>query len=69
MSNKNLTVDLKARKDKDGMIFYVGKIEAPVLIDCTKGAVFLIFVSDQGDEQLQIAPMDAKTENEGLRND
>ena len=69
MSNKNLTVDLKARKDKDGMIFYVGKIEAPVLIDCTKGVVFLIFVSDQGDEQLQIAPMDAKTENEGLRND
>jgi hypothetical protein len=64
MSNKNLTIDLKARKDKDGMIFYVGKIEAPVLIDCTKGAVFLIFVSDQGDEQLQIAPMDTKDIND-----
>jgi hypothetical protein len=64
MSNKNLTIDLKARKDKDGMIFYVGKIEAPVLIDCTKGAVFLIFVSDQGDEQLQIAPMDVKEIND-----
>ena len=35
MSNKNLTIDLKARKDKDGMIFYVGKIKAPVLIDCS----------------------------------
>lgn len=64
MSNKNLTIDLKARKDKDGMIFYVGKIEAPVLIDCTKGAVFLIFISDQGDEQLQIAPMDVKDVND-----
>lgn len=64
MSNKNLTIDLKARKDKDEMIFYVGKIEAPVLIDCTKGVVFLIFVSDQGDEQLQIAPMDNKDIND-----
>lgn len=60
MSNKNVTIDLKARKDKDGMIFYVGKLKAPVLIDCSQGAVFLVFVSDQGDEQLQIALMDNK---------
>lgn len=60
MSNKNVTIDLKARKDKDGMIFYVGKIKAPVLIDCSMGAVFLVFVSDQGEEQLQIALMDNK---------
>ncbi len=60
MSNKNVTIDLKARRDKDGMVFYVGKIKAPVLIDCTQGAVFLVFVSDQGDEQLQIALMDNK---------
>jgi hypothetical protein len=60
MPNKNVTLDLKARKDKDGMIFYVAKIKAPVLIDCSKGAVFLVFISDQGDEQLQIALMDAK---------
>lgn len=60
MSNKNVTIDLKARKDKDGMIFYVGKIKAPVLIDCSQGAVFLVFVSDHGDEQLQIALMDNK---------
>jgi hypothetical protein len=60
MSNKNITIDLKAKPDKDGRIFYVGKIESPVLIDCSKGAVFLIFVSDRGDEQLQIACMDKK---------
>ena len=60
MSSKNVTIDLKARRDKDGMVFYVGKIKAPVLIDCTQGAVFLVFVSDQGDEQLQIALMDNK---------
>ncbi len=60
MSNNNLTIDLKARKDVDGQTFYVGKIKAPLLIDCSKGAVFLVFVSDQGGEQLQIAMMNNK---------
>jgi hypothetical protein len=60
MSNKNVTIDLKARKDVDGQTFYVGKLKAPVLIDCSKGAVFLVFVSDKGDEQLQVALMDDK---------
>jgi hypothetical protein len=60
MSNKNVTIDLKARNDIDGQVFYVGKIKAPVLIDCSMGAVFLVFISDKGDEQLQIALMDNK---------
>jgi hypothetical protein len=60
MSNKNVTIDLKARKDMDGQTFYVGKIKAPVLVDCTHGATFLVFISDKGDEQLQIALMDNK---------
>lgn len=60
MSNKNVTIDLKARKDVDGQTFYVGKIKAPVLIDCSEGAVFLVFVSDKGQEQMQIALMDKK---------
>ena len=63
MSNWNITIDLKARKDVDGQTFYVGKVEAPVLIDCSEGAVFLIFVSDHGEEQLQIACMDKKESN------
>jgi hypothetical protein len=63
MSNKNVTIDLKARKDIDGQTFYVGKIKAPVLIDCKDGAVFLVFVSDKGGEQLQIALMDNKEED------
>lgn len=64
MSNKNVTIDLKSRKDKDGRVFYVGKIKAPVLIDCSPGAVFLIFISDQGEETLQIALMDSKDDND-----
>ena len=60
MSNNNTIIDLKARKDVDGRTFYVGKMKAPVLIDCGRGAVFLVFVSDKGEEQLQIALMDNK---------
>ena len=60
MSNKNIILDLKTRKDVDGQIFYVAKVKAPVLIDCSAGAVFLVFVADKGEEQLQIAVMDNK---------
>jgi len=58
MSNKNITIDLKACPDRDGNVFYVGKIKSPVLIDLSKGAAFLVFISDKGAEQLQIALMD-----------
>lgn len=63
MSNKNISIDLKARKDVDGQTFYVGKIKAPALIDCKDGVVFLVFVSDKGEEQLQIACMDNKDDD------
>ena len=63
MSNKNLVVDLKSRKDIDGRTFYVGKLQCPVSIDCSQGVVFLVFVSDTGEEQLQIAPFDKKAED------
>lgn len=64
MSNKNLTIDLKAKKDKDKKTFYVGKIKFPGYIDCSKGVAFLIFVSDQDTEQLQIAVMDKNNDND-----
>lgn len=60
MSQKNIILDLKARKDGEGKTFYVAKVKAPVLIDCTSGATFLVFIADRGEEQLQIAPMDNK---------
>lgn len=64
MSNKNITIDLKARKDVDGQTFYVGKVKAPIMIDCSIGTVFLVFVADKGEEQLQIALMDNKDTDE-----
>jgi hypothetical protein len=58
MSNKNLVIDLHAREDKNKQIYYVGKLKCPALIDCREGAVFLIYTSVEGEEQLQIALMD-----------
>jgi hypothetical protein len=63
MSNNNLIIDLKPRKDIDGRVFYVGKLKTPALIDCWRGATFLVFISDKGEEQLQIAPMDTKDDD------
>lgn len=58
MANKNLTIDLNARPDENGNVFFVGKLEFPGTIDCTDGVTFIIFVSDKGNEQLQICKMD-----------
>lgn len=58
MSNKNLSIDLTARKDVDGNVFYVGKLEFPGTINCEDGVVFLVFISDKGSEQLQIGTME-----------
>ena len=57
MSDKNLTVDLKARVDVDGNTFYVGKLKFPGTIDCSQGISFLIFTAEKNGEQLQIAPL------------
>jgi hypothetical protein len=64
MSSKNLMIDLKAKKDIDKRTFYVGKLKFPGTIDCSKGVAFLIFISDVGEEQLQIAPIDTKDEDD-----
>lgn len=53
--SKNLIINLKSREDSDGQKFYVGKLTAPVTINCSEGVTFLVFVCDDGEEQLQIA--------------
>lgn len=58
MSNSNLKIDLNARNDKDGRTFYVGKLKFNGNISCKDGITFLVFVSDTGNEQLQIASME-----------
>lgn len=56
--NPNLKIDLEPREDKNHQIFYLGKLKIPILLDCSKGMAFLIFVSQEGEEELQIAELD-----------
>lgn len=64
MSSKNLCLDLKSKTDVDGRTFYVAKLKFPGHLDCRNGATFLVFVSDKGEEELQIACMDEKSDYE-----
>ncbi len=63
MSSKNLVIELKSRKDKNGQTFFVGKLKCPVLIDASDGVVFLIYTSESGAEELQVALMDDSKED------
>lgn len=60
MSNNNLTIPLHARTDNHGNKFFVGKLESPISINCKEGVTFIIFTSEAGTEELQIANMDKK---------
>ena len=60
MSNSNLKVNLYKQKDKHGSLFYVGKLKAPMNINCKDGICFIIFVSDDGNEEIQICQMENK---------
>ncbi len=60
MSNSNLKIDLYPRKDVDNNVYYVGKLKLKGNVNFEDGVTFLVFVSDKGNEQLQLAPMDSK---------
>lgn len=52
-----LILDLKPEFDRFGKKYYMAKLEGPFLIDCSKkngGVCFMIFVSEEGAEELQI---------------
>jgi hypothetical protein len=53
----NLPIQLKAHRDGRGKVYYVGKVQAPITIDCKDGVTFFVFTSETDAEELQIAPM------------
>lgn len=58
-NNDRITIPLEVRTDADGKKFFIGKIKGPILIDCKEGAAFLVFTSEEGEEELQISNITA----------
>ncbi len=58
MNKSHLVVDLEPRDDAKDNIYYIGRLKAPIFIDLSSGVTLLIFLSESGDEELQIAVND-----------
>lgn len=57
----NFKIELDPREDKEQQIYYLSKKSGPLSINCKKGVAFLIFTSEDGNEELQIANLDNDT--------
>ena len=58
MYKNNLKVELDPRVDGNDEIYHIGRLQVPISIDLSKGIAFLIFLSVDGEEELQIANND-----------
>lgn len=57
----NFKIELDPREDKDQQIYYLSKKSGPLILNLKKGVAFLIFTSEDGNEELQIANLDNDT--------
>jgi len=57
----NFKIELDPREDKEQQIYYLSKKSGPLTINCKRGVAFLIFTSEDGNEELQIANLDNDT--------
>lgn len=55
MNPSNFSVELDGRLDKNDKLYYLGKKKFPGIIDFSQGLTLLAFVSEDGDEEIQIA--------------
>lgn len=53
--HQNICINLEPIIDEDGKIFYMGYLGADISVDASEGLVFLCFIADEGDEELQIS--------------
>ncbi len=56
--NDNLSVPLISREDRNKDIYHLGRIRFPGGINCRQGVAFLVYTSEEGEEEMQIATLD-----------
>jgi len=54
MTDSKLRVELEKAIDGNGNTYYIGKLKAPITIDCKDGVCFVIFTSVEDNEEMQI---------------
>ena len=65
MSDGKLKIELEPGIDRFGSKFWIGKLRGPFTIDCNKdGVCFMIFVSEECNEQLQISNITSPKNND-----
>lgn len=62
MASEKLTIPLTATQDRNGKKYYIGRVQFPGTLEFKEGAVFWVFVSEEGNEELQIGVMDPERE-------
>jgi len=64
----------KIQKDAFGQPYYIGKLQFPGTLEFESGVSFMVFLSEEGNEELQIGPLDptrrpkSKRDGAGLNN-
>lgn len=57
----------KIARDANGLPFFIGKLQFPGTMEFDKGVSFMVFVSEEGVEELQIAPLDPSRRSKSHR--
>jgi len=58
---------IKVPRDAAGKPFFIGKMQFPGTLEFEQGASFMVFVAEEGVEELQIAPLDPTRRNKMSR--
>lgn len=57
----------KIQRDANGQPYYIGRMQFPGTLEFKCGASFFVFVSEEGVEELQIAPLDPARRSKSTR--
>lgn len=54
MVDEDIVVRLEKRLDANDKPYFIGRIRSPIDIVCKDGVVFLLFISEEGNEEMHI---------------
>jgi len=55
-----LPIELRKRLDRDREAYYTGRLHCNISMDLTGGQSFMVFISEDGCEEIQVGPLDPR---------